>query len=73
MAETAVGGLRGSIGKRFEKSLVCQILTFDGVIKGLVELLKRTRTIRVPSFPLTDTLAPSLDGLHSAGTLEILN
>lgn len=38
---------------------------FGGTIKGLVEFLKSTRTIRVPSFPLTDTLASSLDGLHS--------
>jgi len=44
---------------------------FSIAIKGLVKFSKNTRTIQVPSFPLTDTLASSLDFIHEA--LEILN
>lgn len=60
MAEAALVAtlVEGSRSRSFVKY-------FGGTIKGLVEFLKSTRTIRVPSFPLTDTLASSLDGLHS--------
>jgi len=44
---------------------------FSVAVKGLVNFSKSTRTIQVPSFPLTDTLASSLDFIHEA--LEILN
>lgn len=55
---SAAASVEGSRSRSFVKY-------FGGTIKGLVEFLKSTRTIRVPSFPLTDTLASSLDGLHS--------
>lgn len=68
--EDGLGGLGGRLSGRIKEFLVCQVLSSGGVIKGLV-LEEYTETIRVPSFPLTDTLVSSLNGLHSQGSRNL--
>lgn len=70
-------GQNGKLRRRPWRSRSCQwkdqgVARLSNLSSALlVRFFKNTRTIQVPSFPLTDTLASSLDGLHSRGSRNL--